>query len=267
MKKISLLILCIAIFIISGCGSREARKFKKDDNVRAKISEIIIEKGKSEYNLDLKPNTDKVKFAFQNGVLLIDSNTLIVPVDVKGTPTFEFDARVSIEDIDGKLRIEEVNIEQVTRLGTELLTNLYKQKHKKIFEEIEDKGAKINNVEVVAETSVFIEDEKERARLFRDLGSDHKAGYFSNSKKYKELMNKYIERDSEDRGKYLPDIDIDVQESYSSKETTEEKFNDFVSYMRKNKNLPKGYYAIRVEDGADTEEEIKAVYIEVVKDY
>lgn len=251
MKK-WLLGMLVAVVFLSGCASKESKALRDDENMRTEIRETIIQKGKEDFDLELAPMMDKLKFSFQNALPIIDDKQLEVPVRTTNKPIFQFDASIKIDaDNSGYRALGEIDIENggLNALGGYLLTKIYRLEHKSKIDEFlsYEKGVSLYSVKVMSKTSVFIEDEAEKEKLFKSMAADYNAGKFDDPSQYADLLSKHMLEDNNhnDEG-YLPDLDFDIEltpSEQSKKRSPEEKFEKVIAYVYENeKNLPSGKY-------------------------
>ena len=251
MKK-RLLGMLLAVVFLSSCGSKESKAFRDDENVRAEIYDTIILKGKEDYNLELMPNMDKLKFGFQNALPIIDDTELKVTVRTTNNPVFEFDAYIEIDaDNSGHRALGEIDIDRrgLHALGEFLLTSIYRLEHKNKLDDFlrYEKGVSLYSVKVLAKTSVFIEDEKEKEKQIKSLTADYNGGKFDDPSEYADLLSEFMLEDNNynDEG-YLPDLHFDIELTYSDISkgiSAEAKFEKVISYVYENETqLPSGEY-------------------------
>lgn len=241
-----------AVVLLSGCASKESKALRDDENVQAEIRDTIIQKGKDDFNLELAPMMDKLKFDFQNALPIIDDKRLRVPVRTTNKPIFQFDASIKIEaDNSGYRALGEIDIDNggLHALAEYLLTKIYRLEHKSKLDTFlnNEKGVSLYSVKVMAKTSVFIEDEKEKEKLIKSMTADYNAGKFDDPSQYADLLSKHmLEEDRHNNEGYLPDLKFDVEltpSEQSKKKSPEEKFEKVIDYVRENEsNLPSGKY-------------------------
>ena len=263
--------LLLATIFLSGCASKESKAFRDDENVQSEIRDTIIRKGKEDFNLDLIPNMDKLKFDFVDALPLIDDERLRVPVRTTNNPEFKFEASIKIDaDNSGYRALGDIDIESggLHNLGEFLLTSIYQSEHKnKIDKFLKDqKGVSLYSVNVVAKTLVFIEDEKEKELLVKSLTADYNAGKFDEPSEFAGLLTKHmLEANNYNNEGYLPDLHFVIELTYSEKSkkiSAEEKFERVIAYVHKNEaNLPSGEYIFNMKD--DEEETRLAEYITI----
>ncbi|MBM7619988.1 hypothetical protein JOC95_001840 [Bacillus tianshenii] len=241
----------MGISFLTGCVSGDAKEFIREQDVKDYIEEEIIRLGEEDYGLTLVPDTEEMKFGFQNGIPLRDENKVSVPVKVKGDPVFKFQAIVLLEDnSENKKEIQTIDVageygKGLKDFGGFLLAELFKKKHEKVWKQIEglESGIKVDQIEVLAKTSAYIEDPQEEESIVRNISEDYKEGEFSNIQKYEELMEKYLYEGNEslERG-YLPEISISIEPSFNS--TAQETFDKVVAFLQESDHLPKGEYSV-----------------------
>ena len=263
MKK-WLISMLLPVLFLSGCASKESKAFRDDENVRAEIHDTIVQKGQEDYNLKLIPNMGKMKFGFQNALPLIDDEALRVPVRTTNNPEFQFDAYITIDaDNSGYRALGEIEIDRrgLHDLGEFLLTSIYQLEHRSKLDKFlqDEKGVSLNSVEVLAKTSVFIKDEKEKEKLIKSMIADYNAGKFDDPSEFADLLTKFMLEDNNynDKG-YLPELHFDIELTYrdiAKGISADEKFEKVISYVHKNEtHLPSGKYIFKmnVDDEKNT---------------
>jgi len=263
MKNKWMITFLLTIVLLSSCASKESKKFINDEKIQAEISETIISQGQENYDLELIPNMKKMKFSQQDGLPLVDDKKVIVPVKTVGNPVFTFNAEANIEsDNSGFRDLGEIEIDNrgLEGLGEFLLERIFQEEYKSEIKSVieYEKGISLKDVNVLSRASVFIDDTKKKDRVIYSMTKDYNEGKFNDAEKYAELLKKHmLEINNFNGEEYLPELSFLIKKTSMSDESFDEKFNKVISFVRENKNLPKGWYSFEAESEDELFELIK----------
>lgn len=273
MKKHGFLIVVMASLMLVGCASKEAKRFIEKDDFKQEVEQIILDKGEMEYGLELDPNMKKVKFALNHGIPTVNENRVLIPVKTKNQPNFTFNAAAEIKrNDDGTMELIDVDIEGdgangLGMLGEFLLTNLFLQAYEQELDRLEnfDKNVKVevDDVEVHAKRSLFIESKEEELKLAFSLSEDYKSGKFEDVKNIEEMLDKHM-RDEEISTKvplYLPEINLELLKPAEENIVMEEKFNQFIAHLKESKDIPTAIYYVHYSPESKEEERLHELII------
>jgi len=111
---------------------------------------------------------------------------------------------------------------------------------------------------VLSKASVFIDDTKKKDRDIYSMTKDYNDGKFNDAEKYAELLGKHmLEINNLIGEEYLPELSFLIKKTSMSDESFDEKFNKIISFVRENKNLPKGWHSFEAESEDELFELIK----------
>src|SRR5699024_8832819 len=200
------LICCCMLFLTACFYSKEAKQVKNSKETQAEIETAIKKQAKEKYGMDVDVQMEKLKFTFPEGKLMFPVKTdkrLKVPVETIGSPVYEFKVRFTIYDEETetyRFNEDELELRELSSMGTVLLTDVYKELYEEEFNKILDFDEDIE-LDIEAETKFsnrYFEDEAEEDALLKDLAKDYNEGKFEDPAQYKFLIKKHAVLPSED---------------------------------------------------------------------
>ncbi|WP_208590434.1 hypothetical protein [Gracilibacillus suaedae] len=229
MKRLTTTILWsfLILYYLTGCASKEAREFKNDEDNQKEIAEEIIRIGKEKYNIELKPDPDKIAFNTSPGIPLTDDSSLLIPVETTGKPVYSFKAQVFLEkQSDDSIEVDHIDIERshsgLDGLGKYLVQHMYNEKYSDIIFELEkyDSRISIGHIDVNAVTSYHFDDREEKDEIIKNLIADYNNGHFANLEMFEVLYDRYVPKwEKSLQRAYLPDVQISIEgSSYEGEE-------------------------------------------------
>src|SRR5699024_6341222 len=175
------LICCCMLFLTACFYSTEAKQVKNSKETEAEIERAIKKQAKEKYGMDGDAQMDKLKFTFPEGKLMFPVKTdkrLKVPVETIGSPVYEFKVRFTIYDEETetyRFNEDELELRELSSMGTVLLTDVYKELYEEEFNKILDFDEDIE-LDIEAETKFsnrYFEDEAEEDALLKDFAKDY----------------------------------------------------------------------------------------------
>lgn len=268
MKRI--ILLFTLTIVLTGCYSKEAKELTKDKDTQARIAETIIKQGKEQFNIDLEPDVNRIKFTFPHGKQLFPIKTdhrIVIPVQTKGVPVYRFKVYADIyNEIEEKYvfnpdKVELDSLGGLNEFGKFLLSKVYKSLYNDALQKIRDFDPEINIKEIVVRDKysyIHFEDVEELKALRYDLVKDYNAGYFNDPDQFEAVLKRQmIEPDPETLiyeeqlyGEFpcTAHISLEVEHNTTHLKSREDRMLDIVDYIRSNPKLPNGYYGIHLTE-------------------
>gem|GEM_PF-5219283 len=259
------LIVCIFLLLLTGCiYSKEAKQLKNSETVQTEIEGAIKEQAKEKYGIDVDVQMDKLAFTFPEGKILFPIKTdkrLVVPVKTIGNPTYDFLVYVSIYDEEReKYQFAEnkLDISELPRMGTALLTDIYKELYEKELDGIIEFDESIEMTVTVEDkfSNIYFEDKQEEDALLMDFSKDYNQGKFVDPTQYASLIKKHTELPSENTITYeekikgdqpcTPEIHLSIELDESEEQTVEDRLATLLTYIENEDTMPNGSYSISI---------------------
>ena len=246
--KLKIIVLSAILILMGGCGWGEAREITKDKALQKEVYDRIQKEAASERGLDVEPLTDEMSFEHtEPGIPVLDLNRMTVPVKMEGKPSLVLDVEVLFTGEEGAKKIKTIEYGPLNELGSELLTGLYEEKHKKAFKALEKQGCEIKSVKAEAKTASYNDGRLEGRDLVLELAEDYHAGKFKNLDEYYNMMDKYIQRKNSEGNMDNPYISLEIPRSDESDEEILSKMETIIEYIETSSKLPGGMYYISTD--------------------
>lgn len=264
-KRIMLVCLCL-LFLTACIYSKEAKQIKNSKETQAEIEAAIQEQAKEKYGLDVDVEMKRLKFAFPEGKTMLPIKTdkrLVVPVKTTGSPVFKFKVYFSIYDDETEtyqLNADEIELKHLSKIGTSLLTKVYKELYEEEFNKIVDFDEDIE-LDIKAEahfSNRYFEDEAEENALLQDFANDYNDGKFVDPTQYASLIKKHAALPNETTIIYeeqlkgdppcTPKISMSVKHEEDADQTAVERLDTIIEFIEDEDTLPNGSYYIHVNE-------------------
>ena len=248
--KLKIIVLSAILILMGGCGWGEAREITKDKALQQEVYDRVRQEAKEKRGLDVEPLTDDMSFEHtEPGIPVLDLTRMTVPVRMEGKPSLILDVEVLLKGEEGAKQIKTIEYGSLNELGSELLTGLLEEKHKKAFKALEKQGCEIKSVRVEAKTANYNDGRLEGRDLVLELAEDYHAGKFKNLDEYYNMMDKYIERTNSEGKMDNPYILLEIPKSDESDEEILSKMKAIIEYIETSNKLPGGMYQITTDIG------------------
>ena len=246
--KLKMMLLAAIILLMGGCASSEAKQFKNDKGVQKEIYDRIKQDIAEYRGLDVEPLTEDMSYEHTvPGLPVLDEDRLTVPVKTEGKPSKVIDVEILLTEEEGAKKIFGIEYDSLNELGTELLTGLFEEKHKKALKALEKQGSEIKSIRVESKLEGYKEGGLEQRDLVFELSEDYHSGKFKDLDEYYYLMDKYIERTNSEGNMDNPYILLEIPRSDESDEEILSKMEAIMEYIETSNKLPGGMYQISTE--------------------
>src|SRR5690625_689847 len=254
---------------LTGCFyKKEAKKLKNNPAIQHDIQTAIEELVKFEYGLEVDVNLRKLRFTTPEGKLMFPIKTskrLEVPVDIRGEPSYQFKAYISIYNEDQDEYVfdkdeSDIDVRGMGNFGTHVMNHIFYEMNERALDKIKQfEPDSVVNVRVEHDFyNKAFDDEVERRERLAEFADDYNDGKFTNEAYYEEMYNKYAEKPNEHMIAYdelikgntpcTTGITLDVEHNEDREDTISDRLQHIVTFIQSERDMPNGMYRVYVND-------------------